>query len=300
MKRCFLQALLVMCGFGLLPGCSDSDNEINLTDAVVAAGTDPGEVVFRPGVAELTVDFSVAVSGKAPEALNFDVKMSADSEVAAGDVSFSASQVTIKEGQRSATLTCTIKAAAVSAGACELKVDFISSDNKVASQTASVGLYSTIKHFKGLNLEVDMADMNWASVMLGENQIAGLFQTSVPMGSTPAILRIHFDNAGEDIIGVADGSIINITPLAEGAVIGNGSLWVKNPGWAKDWRLMPVLYSEKYTAWLGKTAYIGSKVSGYNFWFKVTATEDARFILTEFAYDTEGNDIKAGQISPSK
>lgn len=73
MKRCFLQALLVMCGFGLLPGCSDSDNEINLTDAVVAAGTDPGEVVFRPGVAELTVDFSVAVSGKAPGILNFEV-----------------------------------------------------------------------------------------------------------------------------------------------------------------------------------------------------------------------------------
>ena len=109
---------------------------------------------------------------------------------------------------------------------------------------------------------------------------------------------------------MAVGDLIHITPLEEGAVIGEGASWVANPEWADDanYVYMPVLYSGAYTEWEGKTAYIGAKislsgkVSGKicNAWIKITVSAGGECEVDGIAYDAWGYDIKAGQTVSEK
>lgn len=302
MKNCISQTLLLLLGLLCLQSCDDSTDATDLSKANAAAAVIPSKVSFKMGDKQpVTLNLSVAVSEKAGETVRFELQVADNSEVTAEKVNFTQNQLVIQKGKRSQETTFTVEADAVDKGTKDLIVDLISSNAKVPNQQLTIPVtmkLNTIKHFFDLNQLVDFGENTWQSVMLGDDQIAGLFQTSVAIGSAPAVKRIHFDNYGEDVIGVADGDLINLTPLAEGSIIGASSKWVKNP--YPIWEYMPVLYSEAYTEWLGQTAYAGMKIQGYNFWFKFTVTENAEFTLTEFAYDEDGNDIKAGQIDSTK
>ena len=298
MKKYFLLMLWIVCGLSFLTGCSDDDDFIKLEEARVGAACEPEEFIFRPGMDNVTTTIMVAIVGIFPASISIVLYVGPDSEVPASCITLQSNTLTIAKGHRSAEMSCVIKAEAVKAGAAVLKLELTSSDAQIATQKAEVDLYSTIMHYKGLNLKVNFTNLNWAAIELGEETIAGLFQTAVGIGDAPQAKRIHFDNYGQDIIGTTDGDLINITPLTEGTEIGpNSPSWVSNP--YPSWEYMPVLYSKKYENWLGKTAYIGTKLGGCYFWFKLTATQNAEFTLTEFAYETEGNSIKAGQSSPN-
>ena len=328
MKKYVLQALLVVCSFLIIQGCSDDDNAIDLKEVSSAAAAVPAKVFFAQGATEAaTVQLSVAVDAKSPEAIGFEVKVADNSEVSADKVTFSREHFKIEKGKRSFEFSCTVEADAVEAGMTKLlKIDFMSQNAKVSHLNLEVPVEAekveepkpepepepdnTIVYIADFKGTVDMDEQNWLAVMLNEVQVAGFFQTSVAVGTAPSAKRIHFDNYGQDIIGVAEGDLIHITPLEEGAVIGEGASWVANPEWADDanYVYMPVLYSGAYTEWEGKTAYIGAKislsgkVSGKicNAWIKITVSAGGECEVDGIAYDAWGYDIKAGQTVSEK
>lgn len=308
MRKYVLQALFILSAFLLTQGCSDDENNVDLTKVGSAAAAVPAKVFFKLDATQAAViDLSVAVDAESPESIGFEVKVADDSEVAADKVTFSRDRFSIEKGKRSFEWTCTVEADAVAEGVKNLRIDVISQNAGVKNHKLEIKiekeklLLNTIVHVSGLSQTVDFDSKTWESVMLGEDQIGGLFQTAQVIGSAPAVKRIHFDNYGENVIGELDGDLILLTPLNEGAVIGNGSAWVSNPGYSEtDWMYMPVLYSENYQAWLGKTAYAGMNIQGVNYWFKFSVSANAEFTLTEFAYNEKGKDIRAGQIDSAE
>lgn len=326
MKKYVLQALLVLCSFVVIQACSDDDNDIDLAKVKSAAAAMPSKVFFPlDETAAATLQLSVAVSEKTPETIGFEVSVADDSEVSADKVTFSRERFAIETGARSFELSCTVEADAVEPGATKLlKLDFMSQNSKIAHIKLEVPVEAekkkeeepepepenTIVYVAGFKGVVDMDEQNWLALTLNEVGVAGFFQTSVAVGTAPAAKRIHFDNYGQDIIGVAEGDLINITPLEEGAVIGEGSAWVSNPEWGEDanYVYMPVLYSGIYKEWEGKTAYVGVKInlsgklSGKicNAWIKVTVSAEGECEIDGMAYDVWGYDIKAGQTVSEK
>ena len=213
------------------------------------------------------------------------------------------------------------------AGATKLlKLDFMSQNSKIAHIKLEVPVEAekkkeeepepepepenTISHFSDLDLFVDFTNDDktvWAGINLGseDSQVGSLFRASVAIGSAPAVKRIHIDNYGGDVIGSANGDLINIAVLQEGDVIGKDATWITNPEFSDDnWMYMPVLYAADYKEWAGKTGYAGMKLwigdKWCNAWFKITVTDEAEVTITEFAYDAWGHDIKAGQIVSEK
>lgn len=328
MKKYVLQALLVLFGFLIVQGCSDDDNDIDLAEVRAAAAAVPSKVFFERGVTQAAVvQLSVAVSEKTPEAIGFEVSVADDSEIAADKVTFSKERFNIEAGKRSFELNCTVEADAVGAGTTKLlKIDFMSQNSKIGHMKLEVPVEAekeeepepepepepenTIVYIADFQGTVDMNELNWLALMVNEVQVGGFFQTSVAVGTAPTTKRIHFDNYGQDIIGVVEGDLINITPLEEGTVIGEGAAWVSNPEWADDanYVYMPVFYSGTHKEWEGKTAYIGlkinlaGKVPGKicNAWIKVTVAEGGECEVDGMAYDPWGYDIKAGQTVSEK
>lgn len=302
MKNRFLQVLFILLSGLSWTGCSDSDNNVGLANVRSAVAASPERLTFKINDKEAaTLDLSVAFSAPIAEDVNFEVQVADDSEVAANKVAFSREHFSIAKGKRSFELTCMVEADAVAEGIKNLKIEFLPQHSDVDRMTLKIPIekkLNTIVHVKNLNLVVDFADRNWASVDLpdGGGAVGGLFQTSVAIGSAPAVKRIHFDNYGQKVVGKTAGDLILITPLEEGTLLGSSTTWTLNPDYSdNNWMYMPVLYAEDYAEWLGKTAYVGMHIQGFNFWFKITATEDAVFTMTEYAYDSEGEDIKAGQ-----
>lgn len=98
MKKYVLQALLVVCSFLIIQGCSDDDNAIDLKEVSSAAAAVPAKVFFAQGATEAaTVQLSVAVDAKSPEAIGFEVKVADNSEVSADKVTFSREHFTIEK-----------------------------------------------------------------------------------------------------------------------------------------------------------------------------------------------------------
>lgn len=304
MKHYILQTLLLVSGLLCLFACDDNDGGKDLSEVNAAAAAVPGQLSFKFGDTKaVAVNLSVAVSDPASESVRFDVQVADNSEVAAGKVSFSQPQIVIQDGKRSQEMTMTIEADAVDSGTKDLIVDFISSNAKVADQQVTIPVtmkLNTIKHYTGIDIKLDFSGpQDGGGVMAGDSQVVYYYCASNPIGSAPAALRIHMDNAGEDVIGVADGDVINLTPLEEGDLIGSSSKWISNP--YTSWQFMPVVYSDTFKDWAGKgVAYAGMKCFGLNFWFKIEISDNLEFTLTEFAYDEEGGDIKAGQTDSTK
>lgn len=320
MKKYVLQALLVLFGFLVVQGCSDDDNDVDLTEVNAAAAAVPSKVFFaREATQAAVVQLSVAISEKTPEIIGFEVRVADDSGISADKVTFSKERFNIEAGKRSFELTCTVEADAVWAGETKLlKVDFMSQNSKIGHIKLEVPVEAekeeepedpepenTIVYVADFQGTVDMGDLNWLPVELNEGQVCGFFQTAVVIGSASAAKRIHLDNYGGDVIGSANGDLIHIAPLEEGAVIGEGADWVTNPEYSSDnWMYMPVLYSAAHTEWAGKTAYAGLKLwigdKWCNAWFKITVSAEGECEVDGWAYDAWGHDIKAGQTVSEK
>lgn len=209
MKKYVLQALLVVCSFLIIQGCSDDDNAIDLKEVSSAAAAVPAKVFFAQGATEAaTVQLSVAVDAKSPEAIGFEVKVADNSEVSADKVTFSREHFTIEKGKRSFEFSCTVEADAVEAGMTKLlKIDFMSQNAKVSHLNLEVPVEAekaeepepepepepdnTIVYIADFKGTVDMDKQNWLAVMLNEVQVAGFFQTSVAVGTAPSAKRIH-------------------------------------------------------------------------------------------------------------
>ena len=308
MRKYVLQMLFIFAAFLVFPGCSDDEDNVDWGKVVKVAVATPSSVYFERK-AELpdTVKIDLAFSVPVPEDINFEVRLAADNEVCADSISFSHDYFTIRKGERSFEIDCKIKAGAVEKGVRNLRMDFVSTHAEVGTIRLEIPVEkegpNTIVHVKDLNWVVDFDQRTWQEVEAGGILIGGLFQTTVAIGSAPAEKRIHFDNYGRDIMGVKEGDLIHILSLSEGTEIEETSNWTFNSSYSdENWMYMPVLYSENYTDWLGKTAYVGMRiVTGEEdivfryYWFKFTVTDDAVFTLTEYAYDKEGKSLRAGQ-----
>lgn len=308
MRKCVLQMLFIVAAFLVFPGCSDDEDNVDWEKVVKVAVATPSQVYFeRTANQPDTVIIDVAFSVPVPENINFEVRLGANNQVDADSISLSHEHFTIEKGGRSFEMTCKVEAGAVPVGIQNLRIDFVSSHPEVETIQLEIPVEkegpNTIVHVDGLNWVVDFDQQVWQEVEIDGKVIGGLFQTAVAIGSAPAVKRIHFDNYGQDIMGKQEGDLIYVLPLEKGIEIGESSDWAFNASYSSEnWMYMPVLYSEDYTDWLGKTAYVGMRIvtdiPGIPFryyWFKFTVSDDAVFTLTEYAYDKEGKSLKIGQ-----
>lgn len=102
---------------------------------------------------------------------------------------------------------------------------------------------------------------------------------------------------------ICEGTSHNISLLKYGDVIGSSSNWVAGGDYPDEHDI----YSSSYTAWKGKTGFIGFQFDGENTgevlygWMKISVSEDGKsYVLKDYAYNQAPSvNIVAGQKDDS-